>query len=105
MTLKSNNDQQSVRYKEPQLIPVVILTISPNPTEGDLRIQLESLEAREVTFAFYNSVGKAVKSETRALEKGVNKVDFSIYEFEQGIYFVIPSTSGGRKVPTKFVKM
>lgn len=96
---------QSARYKPTQLIPVVIQTIAPNPTDGELRIQLESLDNREVTFEFYNSLGKVVKSEKKAVEKGLNRLEFSIYDFEQGLYFVTPSTSQGHKVPTKFVKL
>lgn len=96
---------QSASIKPTQLIPVVIQTIAPNPTDGELRIKLESLDTREVTFDFYNALGKAVKSEIRVVEKGLNRLEFSIYDFEQGIYFVIPSTPQGHKVPTKFVKL
>lgn len=96
---------QSASIKPTQLIPVVIQTIAPNPTDGELRIKLESLDTREVTFDFYNALGKAVKSEIRVVEKGLNRLEFSIYDFEQGIYFVVPSTSQGHKVPTKFVKL
>jgi hypothetical protein len=91
--------------KPTQLIPVVIQKIAPNPTDGELRVQLESLDAREVTFEFYNALGKAVKTEKKAVEKGLNRVEFSVFDFEQGVYFIIPSTSQGHKVPTKFVKM
>ena len=96
---------QSASYKPTQLIPIVIQRIAPNPTDGELRILLESLDAREVTFEFYNSLGKVVKSEKKAVEKGLNRIEFSIYEFEQGVYFVMPSTHQGHKVPTKFVKL
>ena len=96
---------QSVSQKPTQLIPIVIQRIAPNPTDGELRVQLESLDAREVTFEFYNSLGKVVKSEKKAVEKGLNRLEFSVYDFEQGLYFVTPSTSQGHKVPTKFVKL
>ncbi len=96
---------QSVSQKPTQLIPIIIQRIAPNPTDGELRVQLESLDNREVTFDFYNSLGKVVKSEIRAIEKGLNRIEFSISEFEQGLYFVTPSTHQGRKVPTKFVKL
>lgn len=94
----------SLTSKPTQLIPVVIQTLSPNPTDGELSLKLESLDTREVTFEFYNTLGKAVKSEKRVVEKGLNRLDFSLFDLEQGVYFIVPSTGQGRKVPTKFVK-
>jgi Leucine-rich repeat (LRR) protein len=91
--------------KPTQLIPVVIQSIAPNPTDGELRVQLESLDAREVRFDFYNALGKTVKTETKAVEKGLNRIEFSVLDFEQGVYFVLPVTNQGHKVPTKFVKL
>ncbi len=96
---------QSASYKPTQLIPIVIQRIAPNPTDGELRILLESLDNREVTFEFYNSLGKVVKTEKKGVEKGLNRLEFSIYDFEQGLYFITPTTSQGHKVPTKFVKL
>lgn len=95
----------SLTSKPTQLIPVVIQTLSPNPTDGELNLKLESLDTREVTFEFYNTLGKTVKSETRVVEKGLNRLDFSLFDLEQGVYFVVPLTGLGRKVPTKFVKL
>jgi Leucine-rich repeat (LRR) protein len=95
----------SLTFKPTQLIPVVIQTLSPNPTDGELSLKLESLDTREVSFEFYNALGKAVKSEKRVVEKGLNRVDFSLFDLEQGVYFIVPSTGQGRKVPTKFVKL
>ncbi|MBL7817314.1 MAG: HYR domain-containing protein [Saprospiraceae bacterium] len=96
---------QSVSLKPTQLIPVVIQSLAPNPTEGELRILLESLDSREVTFELYNALGKTVKTETKAIEKGLNRIELSVFDLEQGIYFITPLTKQGRKVPIKFVKM
>jgi hypothetical protein len=46
-----------------------------------------------------------VKTEKRAVDKGVNRVKFAVYDLEQGVHFIVPSTTQGYKVPTKFVKM
>jgi hypothetical protein len=88
-----------------QLIPIVIRAIAPNPTEDELKLDLESLDAREATFTFYNTSGQMIKSEKRRVKKGLNQVVFSVLDFVQGVYFVIPSTNLGLEVPTKFVKM
>ncbi len=96
----------SVLQKATQLIPIVIQKISPNPTtEGAITVDLESLNEREVTFEFYNTLGKRLKTENRKVEKGRNKLFFDVLDLENGIYLVVPTTKLGRHVPTKFVKM
>ncbi|MDZ7878987.1 MAG: HYR domain-containing protein [Saprospiraceae bacterium] len=103
--LVAPNFSQLTYQKPTQLIPIVVQKIAPNPTEGELIVKLESLDAREVTFDFFNAFGKLVKSERKAVEKGENRVGFDVFDLEQGVHFVIPSTTTGHKVPTKFVKM
>lgn len=96
----------SVAQRASQFIPIVITKISPNPTtDGAITVDLESIKEREVTFEFFNSLGKTVKTETRKVETGRNKLVFDILDFENGVYFVIPATKLGKHVPTKFVKM
>lgn len=103
--LVAPNTAQLTYQKPTQLIPIVVQRIAPNPTEGALTIKLESLDAREVAFDFFNALGKLVKSEKKTVEKGENRVEFDVFDLEQGVHFVIPSTTTGYKVPTKFVKM
>lgn len=88
-----------------QLIPVVIQTIMPNPSDGELNIDVESLTDNEVVFDFADAFGKVVKTENRKVERGVNRLLFEIMDLPQGIYFLSPSTSTGRNVPIKFVKL
>jgi ELWxxDGT repeat protein len=88
-----------------QLIPIVIQRIAPNPSDGEVIVELESLDARVVQFDFSNSIGSTILSEKRAVEKGMNRVLFDVSELPQGVYFVSPTTHQGRKVPTKFVKL
>jgi hypothetical protein len=88
-----------------QLIPVVIQSIAPNPSDGEVIIALESLDAREVQFDFSNSIGSTIHSEKRAVEKGQNRLLFDTSSLPQGVYLVSPTTHQGHKVPTKFVKL
>jgi GEVED domain/CARDB/Domain of unknown function DUF11/Secretion system C-terminal sorting domain len=87
-----------------QYIPLIVQSISPNPTEGDVVVEVESLTAQEVQFEFSNAMGQTIQSEKRAVEKGTNKVHFDVYEFTQGIYFIQTNVGKGRNAPTKFVK-
>ncbi len=93
------------RTKPSQYIPIVIQTVAPNPTEGDVLIEIESIVEKEVRFDFYNTLGKIVKSETRVVKKGENYLQFDFWNAQNGIYFIQISEGQGRGVPLKFVKM
>jgi hypothetical protein len=88
-----------------QILPLIIKQLAPNPTEGDLIVQLESLVEQDVQFEFFNATGKLVQSEKRRVEKGENRVSFSVWDLPQGIYFIQTDIGKGRKAPTKFVKL
>jgi HYR domain/GEVED domain/Domain of unknown function DUF11/Secretion system C-terminal sorting domain/Leucine rich repeat len=94
----------SVR-KPTQYIPVIIQKISPNPTDGDVYIDVESLDERDMRFEFFNAQGQNVYNEMQHLKKGSNQLYFNITDKESGLYFVKLETSGGRNVPVKFVKL
>jgi Concanavalin A-like lectin/glucanases superfamily/HYR domain/Domain of unknown function DUF11/Leucine rich repeat/Secretion system C-terminal sorting domain len=91
--------------KPTQYIPVIIQKISPNPTDGDVYIDVESLDERDMRFEFFNAQGQNVYNEMQHLKKGSNQLYFNITDKEAGLYFVKPETSGGRNVPVKFVKL
>jgi subtilase family serine protease len=92
------------RQTPTQYIPLVVQSIAPNPTEGDVVVEVESLTAQDVQFEFSNAMGQVIQSEKRAVEKGTNQVHFDVYEFTQGIYFIQTNVGKGRNAPTKFVK-
>jgi subtilase family serine protease len=92
------------RQTPTQYIPLIVQSISPNPSEGDVVVEVESLTAQEVQFEFSNAMGQVVQSEKRGIEKGINRVHFDVYEFTQGIYFIQTNVGKGRNAPTKFVK-
>ena len=97
---------QALAFRVPtQLIPVVIQRIAPNPTEGDVQIKLDSWTKQTVDFNFSDITGKTIYSETRDVEKGVNRLDFEIFHLPQGVYFIQTNVGKGKDVPTKFVKM
>jgi hypothetical protein len=97
---------QALSIRKPtQYIPVIIQKISPNPTDGDVYIDVESLDERDMRFEFFNAQGQNVYNEMQHLKKGSNQLHFNITDKESGLYFVKPETSGGRNVPVKFVKL
>ena len=91
--------------KPTQLIPVVIQSIDPTITEGDMVMQLESIVEREMPFSIVNSWGATVKTFQLMIDKGSNKLPIDVWDLPQGIYFITPDGVKGRKIPMKFVKM
>ncbi len=104
----SNSNQGSLNLviqRPTQLVPIVIRQLSPNPTESDISVKLESLDKRKVQFDFYNAVGSRIKSVIQEVEKGMNTLGFDFSDAPQGVYFLQTDVGKGREVPTKFVKM
>ncbi len=96
----------AIVQKTHQYLPIVVQKISPNPTtEGAIIVDLESMSDSKGTFEFFNALGKILKTETQDLKKGENKLFFDVQDLEAGIYFIVPKTQIGKRVPTKFVKM
>ncbi len=88
-----------------QLVPIVIQSIEPTLTEGDMFIQLESIRAQSVDFQIFNALGKIVKVERKDVEKGQNRLQFDVSMLQNGMYFIVPMTNIAHNVPTKFVKI
>ncbi len=91
-----------VLLKPTTLIPAVIQSIAPNPSEGDAVIGIESLIEKPLTITIYNSLGKILVSETRKVEKGNNALYFNMDNYPSGIYFIATEY---QKTPVKFIKM
>jgi GEVED domain/CARDB/Domain of unknown function DUF11/Secretion system C-terminal sorting domain len=96
--------QSLSRQKPTQYLPIVVQSIAPNPTEGDVVIEVESLKEQTVQFEFSNTMGQTIRTEKRPLEKGTNQVKFDVYEFPDGVYLIQTDVNRGRFTPTKFVK-
>jgi hypothetical protein len=91
--------------KPTPLMPVVVRRISPNPTNGDVFVDVESWSDMEVTFDVSNALGELVKSEKVTLKKGTNKVYLDANALQSGVYYLVPRLKVAHNVPTKFVKM
>lgn len=88
-----------------QLIPTVILKLSPNPTVDLLDIELNSLTEQEQTFMFFDVTGKLHKSEIRSLDKGLQHVQIDCSDLSQGIYELVIKGNDGKSQPRRFVKL
>ncbi len=91
--------------KPTQFLPLVIQAIAPNPTEGEIIVNVESLLSQNVRFDFFNILGITIYSEIKKVYAGNNQLHFNLSERESGIYFIKSSVGGGRKTPVKIVKL
>jgi hypothetical protein len=96
--------QSLSRQKPTQYLSIIVQSVAPNPTEGDVVIEVESLREQTVQFEFSNTMGQVIRTEKRPLEKGTNQVKFDVYEFPDGVYLIQTDVNRGRFTPTKFVK-
>lgn len=64
------------------------LNIFPNPTSGEVRVELSLESAANVRFVVMNVLGEQVASMNRGLGAGVQQVDMSLNELPNGSYFM-----------------
>ena len=65
-----------------------IAHLFPNPTTGDLNLQLFVEEASQRRIVVYNAFGQAVREVNAALSEGWNLVRFEVSELPHGLYYV-----------------
>ena len=96
-TFSSANNFLTQGFQQPEDLGVGIpeipvysggLDIYPNPTNGAFSMQFTGDEDANKVIKMYNSLGQVVKQFTISQTVGVNKVDFDISAFAQGIYMV-----------------
>jgi subtilase family serine protease len=92
------------RPKPSQFMPIVVQSVEPTMTDGNVTVRLESIVEKEVSFNIYNSMGKQIFSEKRKVEKGGNLLNFDVSELAQGLYLIAPESSFARNAPSKFIK-
>lgn len=92
---------------EKQYVPIIITNVSPNPInfEGDLTIQVNSLWEGKTDFHFSDLNGKILLTDTRVVEKGINKLNFDVSNFPQGLFIVRTHAHNQWSVPAKICKL
>ena len=105
LTLYKIASANAVLNKPTALIPVVVQSIYPSITEGDIMLQVESLMEKEVAFSILNAIGLTLKTRHKKVEIGENRLPFDVWDLPQGIYFISTEGENGRNRPMKFVKM
>jgi hypothetical protein len=82
-------------------VPSGGLVIYPNPTNGAFSLQYTGDQETDKVINMYNSLGQLVKQLTVHQTVGINKFDFDITAFAQGMYVIELNlrNSNGELVP------
>ena len=76
------------------------VTLSPNPTSGDLNIELSSAVEDRVVIEVFSVDGKALQ--TQYIEKGLRKTNLSLEGYASGVYLV-KLTDGSARLTKRII--
>ena len=81
------------------------LSVSPNPTHGDAKLEFSTTKYGKVDVALLNTIGKKIESFSfsREYAAGKHSINLSTSDLPQGLYFVEIVSSGIRTVQRLFV--
>jgi hypothetical protein len=63
-------------------------SVFPNPTEGNVNMELVSLKAYKGTIKLYNIIGKLVKQMPVNIKEGINNYQFDLRELANSLYIM-----------------
>ncbi|MBK7639601.1 MAG: T9SS type A sorting domain-containing protein [Bacteroidetes bacterium] len=78
--------------------------VYPNPTSGNLNVEIQSTTNFETNVIAYDLVGKKIYDQKTSIEKGLNTLQIDFSNFASGVYVLQFSDVKGKIRTTKFVK-
>jgi hypothetical protein len=78
--------------------------VYPNPTSGNLNVEIQSTANFETNVIAYDLVGKKIYDQTTSIAKGLNTLQVDFSNFASGVYVLQFSDVTGNIRTTKFVK-
>lgn len=67
---------------------VLNVNISPNPTNSNFILEVNTEKNTTISFVLNNSMGQLVYSKSTGVTSGNNKINFEIKDFPQGVYYL-----------------
>ncbi|MCB0703584.1 MAG: T9SS type A sorting domain-containing protein, partial [Ignavibacteriae bacterium] len=75
------------------------VTIWPNPTSGELNVEIDSKVDTEVDINFINNIGASITNENSVtINKGVNEKTYNLKNYSSGIYYLQIQSNEGQIV-------
>ena len=81
-----------------------IVNVYPNPTNGNLNVEIQSTSSYDTKILVYDVIGKKVFDKENSLVKGLNILQFNFSQLAKGAYILQFADTGGKLYTTKFVK-
>ncbi|HNE51145.1 MAG TPA: T9SS type A sorting domain-containing protein, partial [Chitinophagales bacterium] len=78
--------------------------IYPNPTGGNLNVEIQSIALYDTKLTVHDVLGKKVFEKPITLSKGLNTMQFDFSQLAQGTYIIQFADADGKLHTTKFVK-
>ena len=83
---KSANDKQDSKTYESESFKV---TVWPNPTSGELNVEIDSKVDTEVDINFISNIGANITNENGVtINKGVNEKTYNLKNYSSGVYYL-----------------
>ena len=71
---------------------ITLNTLYPNPTNGELNLELNSANSAQITIQVVDALGKSIDIGQFNLNEGFNKRSFEVSSLEPGVYILIVSS-------------
>jgi len=82
-----------------------MISLFPNPSNGDFALSIHSNQSRELSVSIYNSLGQIIQNVNPAISSGNTVLKISSIEWAPGVYHVkVTNINTGQTVNKKFVK-
>lgn len=83
---KSANDKEGSKTYESESFKV---TVWPNPTSGELNVEIDSKVDTEVDINFISNIGASITNENGVtINKGVNEKTYNLKNYSSGVYYL-----------------
>ncbi len=82
-----------------------MVSLYPNPSNGDFALSIHSNETRDLNIGVYNSLGQLVQNKSVLIASGNTVMKISSSEWAPGVYHIeISDVNSGQTINKKFIK-
>jgi Domain of unknown function DUF11/Secretion system C-terminal sorting domain len=87
-----------------QQVPIVIKSVFPNPSEGEVNVIVNSNYKGEATFEWYNALTGVVFTTKMQVNAGENDLFFDLTFLANGVYYLQTTMDTTKQMPVKYIK-
>ena len=80
-----------------ETVSSIEMNVYPNPTNGELFVEVNLLDVQDFTISVVNTLGQTVK-EVKQIQSNGGKIKIDLSDKNSGVYFVTIKSKSGSKV-------